>query len=98
MRAIMRGVRHGAKEGGYSVRHNQRPEFFISTPNISLQPSLKSGLDQSRLHTSRRLEVSRFSSRLNSAVRRGFRERAMVLVMEEIFYKAVISNSDLEFG
>ena len=45
-------------------------EIFFKTPNISLQPSLKSGPDQSRLHGPRRLEVSRFSSRLNSAVRR----------------------------
>src|SRR5947208_2434767 len=41
---------------------------ICSTPNITLQPSLKSGPDQSRLHTSRILEVSRFSSWLNSAV------------------------------
>ena len=62
------------------------------------KPSLKSGPDQSRLHTSRTLDVPRFSSRLNSAVRRRFRERAKVLVMEAIFYKADISNSDLVFG
>src|SRR5437773_230141 len=70
----------------------------VCAPNITLQPSLKSGPDQSRLHTSRRLVVSRFSSRLNSAVRRGVRGRAKALVMEAIFYKAVISNSDLVFG
>src|SRR5438034_11272066 len=72
--------------------------ILFSAPNITLQPSLKSGPDQSRLHAPRILEVSRFSSRLNSAVRRGFRERAKALVMEAIFYKADISISDLLFG
>jgi len=42
--------------------------------------------------------VPRFSSRLNSVVRRGFRERTKAVVMEAIFYKADISNSDLMFG
>src|SRR5438046_2620869 len=49
---------------------NLRKTNFTSAPNISLQPSLKSGFDQSRLHTLRMLDVSRFSSRLNSVVRR----------------------------
>ena len=98
MRAIMRGLRLGSMWSVQNARQFLMPKIFFKTPNITLQPSLKSRPDQSRLHTSRMLEVSRFSSRLNSVVRRGLRERAMVLVMEAIFYKADISNLDLAIG
>ena len=43
----------------------------------------------------RSIQVMNGAGRVNSVVRRGFRERAKALVMEAIFYKADISNSDL---
>ena len=66
-------------------------------PNITLQPSLKSGPDQSRLHTSRRLDVARFSSRLNSAVRRGLGEGNNEK-LEQFIIPSVINNIAYIFG
>ena len=87
MRAIMRGSRRGAIKDGHSARYNQRTEFTFLTPNITLQPSLKSGLDQSRLHASRILDILRFSSRLNSVVRRDLEEELLYSIHLFVIYE-----------
>src|SRR5947208_3430788 len=69
----------------------------FGAPNITLQPSLKSGFDTSSLTLSQTLVVTRFSGRLNSVVRRGLVEEFMKkLNWEIIMYNITDAREQLQ--